>query len=151
MNIGASVKVCLGLSSQMHIIGGFHRGVIHGFTHPCCFVGDYNCGLPCLRIALCCDCVNYCHCLYGLVCVSIWRDITFLARKMHDDAVGVEKNPLRVQIQLHRAVDQLSSAFGCYLPLSSFKTTNNAPRRWMIHHNALQSDIFPCCASHCDE
>ena len=67
---------------------GVHQGVIHGFTHLDRFVEDYDSFLPCLRIVVFCVCLNYWHCLYGIVCVSVWRNVTFLARKMHDDAVG---------------------------------------------------------------
>ena len=75
---------------------GFHQGVIRVFTHTYPFFEDSDCGIPCLRIVVCCGCLNYWNCLAGLVCVSVWSDVTLIARKMHDDAVGTAKNCVRV-------------------------------------------------------
>ena len=129
----------------------FNQSVIHGFTHTDRFVEDYDCGLPYLRILIYCGYLNYWHCQYGLVCVSVWCNATFLARKMHDNAVGSANNYFLVWIQIHCVVDHWSSALVQYLPFTSLKSRYIVPRRCMNPRNALQSAISPCCASRCDE
>ena len=128
-----------------------HQGVIYCFTHPDRFVEYWDRGLPCLRIVICCGCLKYWYCLYGIICVSVWRDVTLIACKTHDDAVGAANNCFCVWIHLHFSVDHWSSALGWYLSLSSLKSRYIAPRRWMNPCDAPQSAIFSCCASQCDE
>ena len=60
---------------------GVHQGVIYDCTQPYCFVEDQDSGHSCLRIVVYCDCLKYWHYLYDLVCVSVWHNVTLLARK----------------------------------------------------------------------
>ena len=40
-----------------------------------------------------------------LIHVSVWCDVTFLTRKVHENAVGSANNCVRVQIHIHHALD----------------------------------------------
>ena len=152
MKIGASAK---GLSWTFIPYARSWLGLIRVWSmvspiHISLFEDGYH-GIPCIRVVVCCGCLNYCQSLYDFVCVSVWRDVTFLARKIHDDVFRAAENCVRVWIHLHRAVYHWSSALGWYLPLPILKSRYIVPLSWINSHDALQYTIVSCCASQCDK